>query len=222
MMAGDNELGRAAAKLLADVRRSWVETVDSSWVEANRRHRLGVAHGITGTILAVARAAEATGDSDLTDWLGELVDAENERIARRDGIPGRVTTDSRRLPDTTWCWGVAGYGATRPHVARVLEGESALRYASRAKEILSAAVSTTGTDRLCCGAASWLNTLDGEAGEVLADDLAARLGSLKLEDGTTYQSTSLFRGTAGVGYQLLRRLDPSLPDVLAFAPAAPR
>ena len=48
-------------------------------------------------------------------------------------------------------------------------------------------------------------------------ELVQAFGAYDLEMGTRWQSASLFRGIAGVGYALLRTLDATLPDVLSFA-----
>lgn len=215
--AGDDGLATAAARLLLVARDEMARRVQMNWVESNRMHRLGVAHGTTGTALAAARVSAVSEDAAVLDWLHELVASENERIDRRGGIPSRVTADARRSPDTTWCWGVAGFAGARAVVAEHLGTTEAAHGLDVARQILAA--SSTPLHRLCCGAAGWLGVLDDGGRARVAGELVAALGNHVLEDGSSFQSPSLFRGTAGVGYQLLRTLDSTLPDVLTFAPA---
>ena len=215
--AGDDLLGREAATLACTARKQWSERVQLNWVEANRLHRLGVAHGVTGTSLAVARVLAVDDDAGLRDWLLELVAAENDRIERRGGVPGRVSADAHRRPDTTWCWGVAGFAAARIVVAECLRTAESWEHIDRAREILGG--SAINLHRLCCGSAGWLGVLPEVNGPQVVGELVAARGRHQLEDSSSFQSPSLFRGTAGVGYQLLRTLDVTLPDVLTFAPA---
>ena len=86
------------------------------------------------------------------------------------------------------------------------------------------------TDTLCCGALGSIEFC-WEAGGLLerADLLdqasrhmhavveAARLaGDYRWNSGTSRFNLGLFRGIAGVGYTLLRRVDDSLPNVLIW------
>lgn len=215
--AGDDRLANAAARLMLVARDEMARRVQMNWVESNRMHRLGLAHGTTGTALAAARVSAVSEEAAVLDWLHELVASENERIDRRGGIPSRVTADARQLPDTTWCWGVAGFAGARAVVADHLGTAEAAHGLDVARQILGA--SSTPLHRLCCGAAGWLGVLDDGGRARVAGELVAALGNHVLEDGSSFQSPSLFRGTAGVGYQLLRTLDSTLPDVLTFAPA---
>ena len=85
-------------------------------------------------------------------------------------------------------------------------------------------------DTLCCGTLGSVEFLH-EAGGVLGrDDLcelaAQRLtavlenaistGEYKLSVGKSKFNLGLFRGLAGVGYTLLRRVDRSLPNILIW------
>ncbi|MGB8860788.1 MAG: type 2 lanthipeptide synthetase LanM [Ilumatobacteraceae bacterium] len=217
VMAGDETLAGEVATLACNARKEWMERVQLNWVEANRLHRLGVAHGITGTSLAVARVLAAADDAGLREWLHELVAEENARIERRDGVPSRVSSDAERRPDTTWCWGVTGFAGARTVVAECLGTPEAHRFIDRAREILTSSQGLL--HRLCCGSAGWLAELPADRRSALVSELVAAHGAHLLEERSSYQSPSLFRGTAGVGYQLLRSLDPMLPDLLTFAPA---
>jgi lantibiotic modifying enzyme len=88
----------------------------------------------------------------------------------------------------------------------------------------------SSVDTLCCGTLGSVEFLH-EAGGVLGLDdlrgLAARrllavhenavlAGEYKLSVGESKFNLGLFRGLAGVGYTLLRRVDGSLPNILVW------
>jgi type 2 lantibiotic biosynthesis protein LanM len=211
-------VGRAAAGLRArfDAQRA------INLVEANKANRLGLAHGTGGTTLALARAFAATGDAWLRQWLDELLDAENERIERRGGMPCRVTADAARTPDRTWCWGTAGFAVGRRAIASIVPDAGAEAHVARADRLNAEA--SPPLHRLCCGTAGTLGALapSWAAHARHRTSLVGSFGGYVLESGTRYQNASMFRGIAGVGHALLRTLDPTLPDVLTFGPADAR
>jgi lantibiotic modifying enzyme len=47
-------------------------------------------------------------------------------------------------------------------------------------------------------------------------ETAAATGGYRWSSGTSRFNPGLFRGLAGVGYTLLRQVDPSLPNVLIW------
>ncbi len=86
------------------------------------------------------------------------------------------------------------------------------------------------TDTLCCGTLGSIEFL-AEAGDVLGrPDLGDRAtrhlqavlrtarvtGEYRFSSGTGRFNLGLFRGIAGIGYTMLRRVDPSLPNVLIW------
>jgi lantibiotic modifying enzyme len=130
-----------------------------------------------------------------------------------------------------WCHGAPGIGLARLATARRGGGDAPLL----ARDIRNAVAGVeqnrpTQVDTLCCG------TLGGieffcEAADVLerADlrELAARrltavleraaaAGDYRWNSGKRQFNLGLFRGLAGVGYTLLRRVDGALPNVLIW------
>ena len=88
----------------------------------------------------------------------------------------------------------------------------------------------TGVDTLCCGVLGGVEFFC-EAGDALGrDDLralaaqrlaavlqtAAAAGDYRWNSGKGRFNLGMFRGLAGVGYTLLRRVDGSLPNVLIW------
>lgn len=222
-VAGDDGRTRDAARRHARMLHDrWHAQRARGFVERNRADRLGTAHGSGGTTLALARVLALGDDATLRRWLDDLLDAEDERIDRRDGVPARVTPDARRTADTSWCWGTVGFALGRRAIHDVI-GRRAATHLARADEL-----NVTAPDvlhRLCCGAAGTLEALAEvsspaatERRAALRDLLVSSVGAHVLEDGTSFQSASLFRGIAGTGYALLRTVDEQLPCVLSFAP----
>ncbi len=131
---------------------------------------------------------------------------------------------------TSWCHGAPGIGFAR------LGGLTIHDDRKRRADVAAVITSTLqhppdDIDRLCCGNLGRLNFLRSAAAQLDRPELADvdrlkltcvlerarangnyRLGAGKL-DGPA--APSLFRGVAGIGYQLLRFLDPqSVPSIL--------
>jgi lantibiotic modifying enzyme len=85
-------------------------------------------------------------------------------------------------------------------------------------------------DTLCCGTLGTIEFL-GEAGELLNQPALGHLSDQRLAQiianrqeqgdyawnaGGTAFNLGLFRGLSGVGYTILRKLDPQLPNVLMW------
>jgi lantibiotic modifying enzyme len=185
--------------------------------------RIGVAHGITGLEVAVARvieARDATGlarDERHDAWLTEMLVSENERIEQRGGVPARLDAVTRE-PDLGWCWGVSGFVTARRAIATLTGFAEAQHGIARGEQIAATSVATT--DRACCGASSQLLALDSAACEPVVSHLLDRRGRWVFETGTPFQAVSLLRGVAGLGMALLHQVQPgAIPNPFILEPA---
>ncbi|HSL59019.1 MAG TPA: type 2 lanthipeptide synthetase LanM [Acidimicrobiales bacterium] len=187
--------------------------------------RLGMAHGSTGILHALGSAVAlgSTGTDDTAEVIARLRDLEDERVARRGGIGGRIDQPrGQRVPSRTWCWGVSGYLVARAAAHVGDPGPTDALTASFA----ALATGPSPHGHLCCGLAGHLDAalaardlgLTG-ADAVIADRverLATTAHGAPFHDATTFSSPSVFRGRAGVGLALLRAtVDPALPTPLA-------
>lgn len=205
-------------------RRSWV-------APAFGRPINGMSHGAAGYAYALASLATSAGSDEFASAANECLafenttfDAERENWSDLRGVGGDT------LP-CKWCYGAPGIGLARAAMAKhtAVEGEicrtdlsNALAGAERGWPV--------PTDTLCCGT---LGSVEfwWEAGAVLGrGDLRERAsrrllavvetarsaGDYRWTNGTSRFNLGLFRGIAGVGYTALRRVDPSLPNVLIW------
>ena len=197
---GSDSVARLAVTQARLLRSEWRELRARGGHHAIHALRLGTAHGITGISLAVARALALFRDSDLEEWLQELVTLENERIAGREGIAARISSDGQRAPDVGWCWGTAGFVVSRSVVASVLGSDEARRYIDTAHTIT--AERRASTARLCCGSAGQLEALEPSDDEyvTLLDSLVRRLWPLSARNGIDLPVRRLVprRGRRGV------------------------
>lgn len=215
-----------AAMLAAEHRRG----LEDDWRAVDSRpplgrtvaRRIGVAHGVTGVELAVARsiALGVEGDAALV-WLDELVDLENARIAARDGVPARVVTDDGdRRADLGWCWGAAGVAVARQVVAEVRPTRAAMLPIERAR-VLSVSRSLSSV-RACCGTTGQLRAAPPDDPATSGLLAALRSSELRFESDTRHRNPGVWRGISGVGLELLRRSGAGpTPDPLTFAPIEP-
>jgi type 2 lantibiotic biosynthesis protein LanM len=190
----------------------------------------GMSHGAAGFAYALAMLAEATGDRQFADAAGECIDTENASFdAERDNWPRRDGADLHW--PCKWCHGAPGIGLARSAIAR----HTGL-FADRCRTDVERALAGVQrgwpgpTDTLCCGTLGSIEFL-WEAGTVLGrrdlHELASRhqmsvvatahsAGDYRWSNGTSRFNLGLFRGVAGVGYTVLRRVDDSLPNILVW------
>jgi lantibiotic modifying enzyme len=207
-----------------------------SWVgQGSGSHKLayalnGMSHGAAGFAYALAALAAATGREDFAKAACECIAFENSSYDS-----GRHNWPDLRAAEPhwpcQWCHGAPGIGLARLATAE----RGALDARPLLADIRNAVAGVeqsrpTPVDTLCCG------TLGGveffcAAGSVLErDDLrekasrrlmavlerAAATGDYRWNSGKRQFNLGLFRGLSGVGYTMLRQIDPSLPNVLIW------
>ncbi len=190
----------------------------------------GMSHGAAGFAYALAALAAATGREDFAQAAAQCMAFENASYdADRHNWPD-LRAAQPHWP-CQWCHGAVGIGLAR--LATIKRG--GMETKAIATDIRNAVAGMahgkpTPVDTLCCGT---LGTVEFfcEAGAALErDDLralaasrlmavlqrAATTGDYRWNSGKRQFNLGLFRGLAGVGYTLLRQIDPSLPNVLIW------
>ena len=196
----------------------------------------GMSHGAAGFAYALASLSAATGREDFAAAASECLAFED---ASYD--PERMNWPDLRGKGEPqwacqWCHGAAGIGLAR--VAMV-------KYAARAAGGPESNSITTDIenavagverdwpgrlDTLCCGTLSGIELLREAAAALRRNDLrnlatrrlstvvaaATRSGDYRWNGGSRRFNLGLFRGLSGVGYTLLREIDPALPNVLIW------
>jgi len=199
------------------------------------RRLTGMAHGAAGAAIAWFRLAAASGQTAFREAGREALAFERRAF---DSVAGgwpdfRFDKTDGAIPcSTMWCHGAPGIGLSRLALLD-LEGDSAFTGEVEAAIRATRHYGLRRADHLCCGNFGRIDLLV-EAGHRFGDaalletaaaaaearlDLRARTGSLGLscDDGPEWLKPSLFRGVAGVGYELLRIAAPAnVPSVLIW------
>jgi type 2 lantibiotic biosynthesis protein LanM len=191
----------------------------------------GMSHGAAGFAYALTALAQVTGRQEFAEAAAECIAFENSSYdAERHNWPDLRDAGGQLWP-CQWCHGAPGIGLARIATAKL----RAMDDARLAADIRNAVEGVergrpTAVDTLCCG------TLGGveffcAAGDALGrDDLhalavqrltavlrnAAAAGDYRWNSGKGRFNLGMFRGLAGVGYTLLRRVDGALPNVLIW------
>ena len=191
----------------------------------------GFSHGAAGFAYALSSLAVASHREDF-----EL--AAQECLAYEDSCYDKTRfnwADLRGANEgvfpSQWCHGAIGIG-----LARVASARSGKTGADASVRDINHAVQNTTTnwpqyvDTLCCGTLGTIEFL-AEAGEALNQPSLGHLSDQRLAQiiansreqgdyswnaGGTGFNLGLFRGLSGVGYTILRKLDPQLPNVLLW------
>jgi lantibiotic modifying enzyme len=191
----------------------------------------GFSHGAAGFAYALSSLAKVSGREEFEVAAQECV-AYEDSCYNKDVFnwPDLRTTDATFFP-SQWCHGAVGIGLARAASSR--GGKSNVETIVR--DINHAVQNTTANwpqhvDTLCCGTLGTIEFL-GEAGEVLNQPSLGQLSDQRLAQiianrhergdyawnaGGTAFNLGLFRGLSGVGYTILRKLDPQLPNVLMW------
>ena len=224
---GEHLLGQP--RLGPQGRRTWVGQ------GSGPRGLNGMSHGAAGFAYALASLAQATGRQELRQELAqaaaECIAFENSSYdAQRHNWPDLREEGGPSWP-CQWCHGAPGIGLARIATSR-LRGMDAARLAADIENAVEGVKlgRPTALDTLCCGALGGVEFFC-EAGAALGrDDLralaaqrlttvlqtAATAGDYRWNSGKRRFNLGLFRGLAGVGYTLLRRVDGSLPNVIIW------
>jgi type 2 lantibiotic biosynthesis protein LanM len=199
----------------------------------------GMSHGAAGFAYALTSLAAASGREQFADAAAECIAFEDQTYD-----PARHNWPDLRVPGQPvwpcqWCHGAPGIGLARLATARCIGADPALdakldgaRVAADADNAVESVKQAWPgqLDTLCCGtlgAIEFLCEAADRAGAREISELATRrlaavlasaaaTGDYRWNSGKRQFNLGLFRGLAGVGYTLLRRVDRSLPNVLIW------
>jgi len=190
-----------------------------------------MSHGAAGFAYALMSLAQATGRAEFAQAAAECIAFEDSSYdAERHNWPDLREAGGLSWP-CQWCHGAPGIGLARIATSR-LRGMDDARLAIDIQNAVEGVEQgrATAVDTLCCGALGGVEFFC-EAGDALGrDDLgalaaqrltavlrtAAAAGDYRWNSGKGRFNLGMFRGLAGVGYTLLRRVDGSLPNVLIW------
>jgi class II lanthipeptide synthase len=199
----------------------------------------GMSHGAAGFAYALASLAAASGREQFADAAAECIAFEDETYD-----PARHNWPDLRVPGQPawpcqWCHGAPGIGLARLATGRRIGADAALD-AKLGGTLVGTDINNAlesvkqawpgQLDTLCCGTLGGIEFLceaadragAREIGELAARRLtavlksAAAAGDYRWNSGKRQFNLGLFRGLAGVGYTVLRRIDRSLPNVLVW------
>jgi len=194
----------------------------------------GISHGASGFELALSSLSIASGRQDFMEAANEChaFEASNYDSEEHNWPDLRDDEDGKPIKGWVcqWCHGAPGIGLSR--IGRVKFGAD---LNSVAEDIKNATVCVKDNwpnrvDTLCCGTMGSIEFLN-EAGQLLSNQDISSLANQRLAEifsdrqakgdyswpvGGTEFNLGLFRGVSGVGYTLLRKLNPNLPNVLIW------
>lgn len=192
----------------------------------------GLAHGAAGFAFAMARLGAVTGKSRFLHAAKRAVDYERSLYSSAEGNWPVLTSDGNSRFMTAWCHGAPGLALGR------LGSLGSINGIETREEIDQALGTTSGSgmspvDHLCCGNLGRAEVLltagrrlgrpalvfEAEKRTAAVVRRAEARGSFSLrlseEENQSFQP-GFFRGFSGIGYQLLRLVEPSLPSILSF------
>ena len=194
----------------------------------------GFAHGAAGNALAFFRLAQASGEEIFLEAAREAVLFERQSFKpRASNWPDFRLDGKRQRCLTMWCHGAPGIGLSR---VAMLELERDHEFEGEIEAAVKAtlAYGLRNADHLCCGnfgrldllveaglrlkRPAWHRMAVTAATELLGE--RRRQGGWRLanDSAPTRLKPSLFRGSAGVGYELLRMVAPGeFPSVLTWS-----
>jgi len=216
-----------------DGRRSWAGQA------AGRSALNGMSHGAAGFAHAFASLAAATDREDFACASAECIAFEDASFSPEHRNWPRLHADGEVTWPCQWCHGAAGIGLAR--IAMIKQGLSKTWPVSNPETaILLDDVRNVlecvdrhwpgPVDTLCCGTLGNIEFIHEAASVLERDELrklvarrsmevlenAMSTGQYRWDAGGNKFNLGLFRGLAGVGYTLLRRIDGSLPNILVW------
>ena len=202
----------------------------TGWVRSNGEALLGFAHGSAGVAFAALVLAEASGN-DMGLAIASQAFALDRKFYSESERNWLSTTQRPGNSLRAWCSGSPGIMLARLTGWRVMQDPTLLNEIERTWQSFP---DLLGLDHWCCGNLGLVELLWHAAQELEREDLRLKGDTLlgrtaqralrsaffrfnsELGHNFCFQP-SLFRGTAGLGYTLLRFLKPNrLPCLLAF------
>jgi type 2 lantibiotic biosynthesis protein LanM len=199
----------------------------------------GMSHGAAGFAYALAELSAATGRDDFASAAAECIAFEDSSYdAERKNWPDFRVAPEQGWP-CQWCHGALGIGLARLAMTKRRGSDSKLSPKLDSKLVATDMQNALegverrwpgGVDTLCCGTLGSIEFFCDAAGALGRNDLrvlasrrlaavlesAASTGDYRWKTGKSQFNLGMFRGLAGVGYTLLRRIDESLPNVLVW------
>lgn len=191
----------------------------------------GMSHGASGFAYALSSLAAASGRTEFADVAMECMAFENRSFDSTNSNWPDLRAGAFSNYSQGWSHGAAGIGIARAAMLR----KSDLDQHFLATEVEAALVGIKRTvaarsDTLCSGSlgvVEFLHEASIALGQDELDAAAKRLMGSVVEDarsrgdylwraGKRQFNVGLFRGLSGLGYTLLRQMDPSLPNVLVW------
>lgn len=192
----------------------------------------GFSHGSAGFAYALSSLASASHRNDFAQAAQECLNFEYDKFdPQQSNWPDLRDPEGSKHWLNQWCHGASGIGIAR--IASIkLSGEKSDAFITDIHNAVKNATSNwpNHVDTLCCGTIGTIEFL-AEAGELLgqtslnelSDKRLAQIIQNKIEQGdylwnagNTAFNLGLFRGLSGVGYTIMRKLDPKLPNVLMW------
>ncbi|NEO41864.1 MAG: type 2 lantipeptide synthetase LanM [Moorea sp. SIOASIH] len=212
-------------------------TAPRAWKTISKTPLTGFSHGAAGNSLSLLHLYAATADKVYLEAAKEGIEYETsvfDTSVRNWPVFSSFEETNRIILQHTWCNGSVGIGLARLGSSTILQTKQIYSDIEVALETTKQyAVSSLDVDFLCCGSLGrtelfvvasqklgnqeWLTTAREQAASVIAR--AKNNGSYALLPHlpNSVFSPNFFKGSAGVGYQLLRLASPeSLPSVLIW------
>jgi type 2 lantibiotic biosynthesis protein LanM len=194
----------------------------------------GMSHGAAGFAYALSSLHQVTQRDDFADAAKECLAYEQSQYdeSEHNWPDFRGDTDSKplRIMVCQWCHGAPGIGLARIGQVKAGVPLNLLKVEIENASICAERNWPNTMDTLCCGTLGAIEFLR-EAGDILNNETMKQLAVNRLKEivatsqehghyiigvGGTQFNLGFFRGLSGVGYALLRGLNPNLPNVLIW------
>ncbi|OLT59665.1 type 2 lanthipeptide synthetase LanM family protein [Moorena bouillonii] len=213
------------------------DTAPRAWKTVSKTPLTGFSHGAAGNSFSLLQLYAATADKVYLEAAKEGIEYETSVFDTSvRNWPDFLSLEQTNQMDFrhAWCHGSAGIGLARLGSSTILQTEEIYSDIEVALETTKQyAVSSLDVDHLCCGSLGrielfvvasqklgnqeWLNTAREQAASVVNRTKNNGAYAFLPHFPNSVFSPNFFKGSAGVGYQLLRLASPaSLPSVLIW------
>lgn len=203
----DEQLVLMLTRTVNSLRSKYLNSIQANQKQFNRP-LTGFAHGTSGLILAFAEAYSILKNRDLLEPINALIEYEDRNF----------NTDNANWPDYRdniidqymhgWCSGAPGIGLVRARLSKLIPSYKfpTLMFDSYLDKNIS-----SSNDTFCCGSLSRVELLL----ELGRNDEAEKIVISIVKNSKPYNTPSLFKGYAGLGYMSLRVLNDSIiPSII--------
>jgi type 2 lantibiotic biosynthesis protein LanM len=185
-----------------------MQEIDGSWKVQAKQAYCGFSHGASGVAYSLIQAYRLRNNKAYLEAVKKAFSFEKQYFSKKEGNWQDLRNPNAEIYSLGWCHGAPGCAMARLACSDYIDCDEEIQLALLRCKELSPSFSS---DSFCCGRAGHADLF------LLANErLNEKIEPLSFAGKSSF-NPGLFQGLAGIGYQILRQIDPKqIPSILLW------